>query len=166
MAGEKSLFIVRHGKSGWDYPSLADIDRPLIDRGIIDGYDIANRILKKGFIPEMIVTSPAIRALHTATIFARVIGIAPDKISIIEDLYLAEAHEILSVIADTDDECESLMIFGHNPGFTDLANKLSGLKLENLPTTGLVLLNFKTDSWKGISKKCVLSEFFDSPHNV
>jgi len=142
MAGEKVLFIVRHGKSGWDYPSVADIDRPLIDRGIRDGYDMANRTLNKKFQPQLIISSPAIRALHTATIFSRVLGLTPDRISIKEEIYLAEKQEILSVIAAADNLLQSLMIFGHNPGFTDLVNHLSGLRLDNLPTTGFVMLKF------------------------
>ena len=166
MAEEKTLFIVRHGKSTWDYPAVSDIDRPLKDRGIKDAYDMADRILKIGIMPDVIISSPAVRALHTAIIFSRVLQLPPDEIIINQDLYLAEYDEILSVITATDNSRKSLMIFGHNPGFTELANHLSGLNIDNVPTTGLVQLTFTTESWKGISRKCLSSEFFDSPHNT
>jgi phosphohistidine phosphatase len=166
MAGEKTLFIVRHGKSAWDNPGVSDIDRPLKDRGIKDSYDMAGRIVAKGARPDSIISSSAARALHTAIIFSRVLEFPADEIIINQDLYLAEYKEILAVITATDDSRNSLMIFGHNPGFTDLANYLSGLTIENVPTTGLVMLTFKTESWKGISKKCLSGEFFDYPQNA
>jgi len=165
MAGEKRLFIIRHGKSTWEYPAVSDIDRPLKDRGIKDAYDMASRILGREMFPDIIISSPAVRALHTAIIFSRVLGLPPREIIINEDIYLAEAEEILSVISETHDSRNSLMIFGHNPGFTDLANNLSSLGIDNVPTTGIVVLTFKTDSWKGISRKSLKSEFFDSPNN-
>lgn len=165
MAGEKTLFIVRHGKSTWDYPGVADIDRPLKDKGISDAYEMAKRIAVKNICPDSIISSPAARALHTAIIFSRVFDFPADEIIINQDLYLAEIQEIMSVITATDDSRKSLMIFGHNPGFTDLADYLSTLNIENVPTTGLVQLKFKTESWKGISKKSLTGEFFDFPQN-
>lgn len=166
MTGEKTLFIVRHSKSSWDYPAVSDIDRPLKDRGIKDAYEMANRILKKEIRPDAIISSPAVRALHTAIIFSRVLDFPSDEIIINQDIYQADVQEIMSVITATNDSRKSLMIFGHNPGFTELTNYLSGLNIENVPTTGLVLLKFKTEKWKGISRKCLSGEFFDSPHNA
>ncbi len=165
MAEEKLLFIVRHGKSTWDYPAVSDIDRPLKDRGIKDAYEMANRVLKNAILPDAVISSPAARALHTAIIFSRVLNFPADEIIINQDIYLAEYLEIMSVITSTDDSRKSLMIFGHNPGFTELANYLSRLNIDNIPTAGLVMLRFKADSWKGIGRKCLSSEFFDSPHN-
>jgi len=166
MAGEKILFIVRHGKSTWDYPGVDDIDRPLKDRGISDAYEMAGRISGTGTLPDAIISSPAARALHTAIIFSRVLNFSPDEISIDQDLYLADTREIMTVIKSTDNSRNSLMIFGHNPGFTELANYLSSLNIENVPTCGLVRLKFKTESWNGIGKKCLADEFFDFPQNV
>ena len=166
MAGEKILFILRHGKSAWDNPGVADIDRPLKDRGIGDAYIMADRLLKRGSHPDSMISSPAVRALHTAIIFSRVTGFPVNEIIINEDLYQAQVHDILSVIATTDNSRQALMIFGHNPGFTELADYLSGLKIDNIPTSGLVQLKFNTDKWKGISKKCLAGEFFDFPQNA
>jgi phosphohistidine phosphatase len=166
MTDEKILFIVRHGKSSWDYPAVSDIDRSLKERGIKDAYDMAKRVLKKAYVPECIISSPALRALHTAIIFSRVLGFPVDEIIINQDLYLSEADKILSVITATDDSLKSLMVFGHNPGFTELVNYLSELDIDNLPTSGVVILRFNTEKWKGINKNCQVVEFFDYPHNT
>lgn len=166
MTGEKTLFVVRHAKSSWDYPAVSDIDRPLKERGIKDAYEMANRVLKKACLPDSIISSPALRALHTAIIFSRVITFPADEIIINQDLYISQADQILSVIMATDNSRKSLMIFGHNPGFTELVNYLTELEIDNLPTTGLVMIRFKTDMWKGISKKCHIVEYFDFPHNA
>lgn len=166
MSGEKNLFIVRHSKSSWDYPGIADIDRNLTEKGISNAYVMAKRTLVQKKLPEAIVSSPAIRALHTAIIFSGVFDIPSGEINIEKELYLASSAEILELISGWDNSLESIMIFGHNPGFTDLANCLSTLNIENVPTTGLVQLKFKTDTWKGINKNCLSGEFIDFPQNV
>jgi phosphohistidine phosphatase len=165
MAGEKNLFIIRHGKSDWDRPGVSDIDRPLKERGIRDAHEMAKRGLEQGLVPDLIISSPANRALNTARIFSKVLGYSPDSILINQDLYLAESDEIMEVIAAADNSSNTLMLFGHNPGFTELTDDLSNLNIDNLPTTGMVLLKFKAESWEEISKKCLTSEFFDFPKN-
>ncbi len=165
MKKEKLLFIVRHGKSSWDQTSLSDIDRPLKDRGVKDAYDMANRILKKGIHPDSILSSPALRALHTSIIFSRVLDFPVNEIIINQDLYLSEPDRILTIINETNNSINSLMVFGHNPALTELVNYLSELDIDNLPTAGLVMLRFQSDNWKGISKKCQILEYIDFPHN-
>lgn len=159
----KHLFIVRHAKSTWDYPTISDIDRPLKDRGIKDAYEIANKVLIRAVLPDAIISSPAVRALHTAIIFARVINFPAEEIIINQDFYMADPSETLRIINETDDSRKSLMIFGHNPGFTELANYLSGMDIENIPTSGLVHLTFSTSKWKDISRKNLSGELFDVP---
>ncbi|MCF8380943.1 MAG: histidine phosphatase family protein [Bacteroidales bacterium] len=159
----KTLMIVRHGKSDWEFHSVKDIDRTLKERGINDGYFVANKILKKGVIPEIIISSTANRAFHTALIFSRVLGIKSASIIADESLYLSDVDEILSVIYACDDSLDRVMIFGHNPGFTELTNYLSHLNISNLPTTGVATLVFDTDSWTEISKSKVINEDIEYP---
>jgi phosphohistidine phosphatase len=165
MTNTKTLFIVRHGKSSWDIETIADIDRPLKERGIIDAYNIAGRLKNKGQIPKRILSSPAIRALHTAIIFSRVLEVSEEKIFISESLFHADPAEIIKLIGDTPVNIDSLMIFGHNPGFTSLSNILSNLSLNNVPTSGLVRLAFKTDNWEKIGRNNLVEESFDFPSN-
>lgn len=162
----KTLFIIRHGKSDWDFRSVKDIDRTLKERGINDGYTMANRLLEKDLKPEIIISSTANRAFHSALIFSRVLNIDDDKIIPEKDLYFSGENDILSVIYGCNDNINRLMIFGHNPGFTDLVNYLSHLNISNVPTTGIVILNFDANSWSEISKSNLTNEYFDYPRNV
>ena len=162
----KTLIIVRHGKSDWDFQSIKDIDRTLKERGIRDAYEMAGRLLEKNLIPESIISSTANRAFHSALIFSRVLNISGEKIIPEKKLYLADEDDILSVIYACSDSINTLMIFGHNPGFTDIVNYLSNLNIMNVPTTGVVVLEFNIDSWTSISKSCIEGEYFDFPRKV
>lgn len=162
----KELFIVRHGKSSWDHENISDIDRPLKERGINDGYMMAERLLKKKLVPQKIISSPANRALHSATIFARVLNYPYQKIDINEDIYFADKKTMLNMIKQTSDQVESLMVFGHNPTFTDLANHFLVNQIDNIPTTGIVWLKFELNNWQDIDTIKPLEYFFDYPKNI
>lgn len=159
----KSLYIVRHGKSAWDYDSVDDIDRPLKMRGISDGYRMAGRLLQQKLMPDLMVSSNACRAFHTATIFHRVLNMDAENLRINPGLYLSGVDGILNVIYGIDDKINSLMIFGHNPGFTEVSNYLSTMSIDNVPTTGVVNLIFDTENWVSISRDILVNESFDFP---
>lgn len=159
----KRLYLIRHGKSAWDSEGTQDIDRPLKEKGINDAYEMAGRLVRTGSLPELLLTSPAARASHTALIFARIMNVKDEAIEIRENLYLAGPSEILGVIGTIPDNINSAALFGHNPGFTDLANKLSNLRIDNVPTSGMVVMDFQTSLWKDISNKTLLSASFDYP---
>lgn len=159
----KRLFIVRHGKSDWDFQSVKDIDRTLKERGISDGYKMARRLLEKELIPDIIISSDAIRALHSAVIFRRVLGLPPAALTINHELYLAGVERILSILYAIDNRINAVMIFGHNPGFSELAHNLSNLSIPDIPTTGMVILDFDTNNWSEITKHLLSNEVFDSP---
>lgn len=161
----KTLIMVRHGKSDWEYESVRDIDRSLKERGIRDGYKMAGKCADRGLNPELIVSSTATRAAHTAIIFNRVLRMSGESLVFTEDLYLSDMDGILSVIYGFDDSLDRIMIVGHNPGFTDLANYLSNLNIMNVPTSGMVVLQFDTGSWSRISRDNLGSAEFDFPRN-
>lgn len=161
----KDLYIVRHGKSSWATDGISDIDRPLKERGIHDGYKIAEKLLSTNRIPELIISSSANRALHSASIFARTLKFPLEKMIIYEELYLAEISTILKIIKQTGDDINSLMIFGHNPSFSDLANLFVNNIVGNMPTTGIVALSFDTNSWSNIEELKPEDWFFDYPKN-
>jgi phosphohistidine phosphatase len=163
MKKRKTLHIVRHAKSSWDYENISDIDRPLKLKGIQCAYEMARRIKIRNTIPELIITSPANRAIHTAIIFARLFEFPPNKIIIEEGLYATEEDYILKLIKKTDNSVSSLMIFGHNPEFTNFANIFVKDAIDNISTAGIVSLVFDIEKWKDISKKKLISELFDFP---
>jgi len=148
----KILYIVRHAKSSWDYENVADVDRPLKVKGIKNAYEIAHSIKIKNNLPDLIISSPAIRALHTAMILARIFDTPAGQIQIDTGFYESSFNYCLERITGTDDRVNTLMIIGHNPDFTDLANQFLKEPLSDLPTAGTVMLEFECNSWKTIDK--------------
>jgi phosphohistidine phosphatase len=159
----KRLFIVRHAKSSWDDPSLDDIDRPLNNRGKKNAPEMGIRLLKQGILPDLLISSPAKRAFTTAKSIAEKIGYAKKNIQIDEGLYHGSSNSMISIIQSLDDEINSVMIFGHNPGFTDFANMLCGINIYNIPTAGIVAIDFNTDTWSEVNYNAGELVFFDYP---
>ncbi len=162
----KKLIIVRHGKSSWGYENVADIDRPLKNKGIKNSYEMAARVQDLGHEPDAIISSPAVRALHSAIIFLRVLKVPLDKLFVNELFYHASDNELFEKIKSLDNNVETLMVFGHNPTFTSLANLFVKNEIDNIPTTGIVVLTFSVDTWNQISSKNLVEEFFDYPKRV
>jgi phosphohistidine phosphatase len=143
----KTLTIVRHAKSSWKNTSLPDRDRPLSRRGENDAPEMARRIAAAGIRPSLIVSSPAKRAWKTAKIIARELGYPLEFLQREDDLYLASVNKILDVLVAQDERFNNIMLFGHNPGLTDFANYLVPGLTNNLPTCGVVSVNFDRDDW-------------------
>lgn len=148
----KTLVIVRHGKSSWAYPELEDFYRPLKQRGINDAFRIGEELVNREITPDLILSSPAIRAMNTAIIIGRKLDFTLSNIQTNESIYEASTSQLVKLISDVDDGCETLMIFGHNPSFTSLVNQLQDEPLYNLPTCGVVAIELQIDSWEDISK--------------
>lgn len=143
----KTLTLVRHAKSSWKDNSLADRDRPLNKRGERDAPDMGRRIAEAGIRPSLIVSSPAVRAWTTAKAVAKEIGYPSEFLQRDRDLYLGSLSDILDVVVAQDNGFNSLMLFGHNPGFTDFANYLVPGLTNNVPTAGVVSVNIDQDDW-------------------
>jgi phosphohistidine phosphatase len=150
---QKILYIVRHAKSSWDYENVADVDRPLKVKGIKNAYEIARNIKLNNNLPDLIISSPANRALHTAMILARIFDNPAGHVEIDNGFYESSFNYCLEKIKGTDDSAvNTLMVIGHNPDFTDLVNQFLKEPLPDLPTAGTVKLEFGCDSWMKIDK--------------
>lgn len=159
----KTLYIVRHAKSSWSDPSLDDFDRPLNKRGKRNAPDMGRRIANRHIEPDLIMSSPAVRALSTAKIIARAIAYPAEKLLTDRRLYHANVEEALRVIRETDDRCTSLMIFGHNPGLTDLVNHLTGSDIYNVPTCGYAQIESDIDRWSRWGDRVATLAHYDYP---
>jgi phosphohistidine phosphatase len=148
----KTLYVVRHAKSSWDFENTADIDRTLRPKGIKNAYEISRKLKLGNLIPEKIISSPANRALHSATIFARVFGLALKQVEIRSELYESTVARIVDIIHHVDDQCNAVMIFGHNPDFTDVVNHFIKAPIDSIPTSGVVTLKFNATEWKKIDR--------------
>ncbi|TDQ31007.1 SixA phosphatase family protein [Zeaxanthinibacter enoshimensis] len=143
----KNLIFVRHGKSAWNY-DVNDKDRPLKERGINDGLLVSGKFKTLGITPDAIYSSPANRALHTCTIFLRKLKYDLEKFRLSEDLYEFSGEGVMEFVHNLDDSLETVMIFGHNYAFTNVVNQWGSESIDNVPTTGLVHLQFDIDFWK------------------
>jgi phosphohistidine phosphatase len=161
----KILHVVRHAKSAWDNDGIADIDRTLKSKGIRNAYEISRKLKLNQLVPDKILTSPANRALHTAVIFARVFEYPLDELEISNILYESSANKIVDLIRKQKDEYQSLMIFGHNPDFTDLVNIFIKSPIDIIPTSGVVTLKFNSLGWKGIDRNNFENQLFNFPNN-
>lgn len=160
----KKIILVRHAKSAWDNPLLNDHDRPLADRGIADAPKMAKRLKKRGVIPDLLISSTALRAAETAKITAKALDFPLEKIIWEKLLFHGSPHQILKIIRMQSDSINTLLIFGHNPGFNDLITYLGG-DLENLPTSGQFGFILKSAHWAEISSENAEVWFFDFPKN-
>ncbi len=147
----KTLFLIRHAKSSWDDTSLADRDRPLNDRGKRDAPKMGERLAKRDVSPDLILSSPAVRALETAEIIAKKLDYRRKDIVVDDRLYAVAADDLLDVIHKLDDKLRRVMLFGHNPELTELAHRLSG-KISHLPTCAVAEFRFDAKSWSKIGK--------------
>ncbi len=163
MSEKKEIFIVRHGKSSWEMNDISDIDRPLKLRGIRNAYEMARRLKIERKVPQVFISSPANRALHTAIIFLTVFELPYNKLIIDKRLYGNGLKEILDLIKSQPDDFSKLMIFGHNPDFTELVRKYAKSTIFEIPTCGIAKFDFRCEKWSKIGKEAVISEFLDFP---
>ena len=162
----KELLLVRHAKSSWDDPHLDDHDRPLNERGLRNAPEMGKRLQGLGIRTDAWISSTALRAITTAEIIAEQIGFPQDQIQRTKDLYHASATELQEFIAGLDDAIGSAILFGHNPGMTSLVANLYGLPIDNLPTCGVVHLQFNENTWSAVSSAPPARAYFDFPKNV
>jgi phosphohistidine phosphatase len=161
----KYLLLMRHSKSSWDIQDQSDFERTLNERGKKDAPEMGKRIRKKELIPDLIVSSPAKRALKTAREVAKELDYPEKNIQLETDIYEADIEDLMHIIRSFDDASQLVMMVGHNPSFTGIVGILTNNFIENLPTSGIVLIKFDLKSWKLLSKHSGTLEWFDFPKN-
>ena len=147
----KKLYLVRHAKSDWEYKQLRDNERPLNERGLREAPEMAQFLLKnKKLKPDLIISSPANRAYHTALIFANVLGYQLDKIILSNKIYEGGTNGIIQLIQTVDNNVSELILFGHNPDFTTLVEHFSGKPIGEMVTCSVAGLSFNITNWADI----------------
>ncbi len=159
----KILTLIRHAKSSWKYPELPDFERPLNKRGKKNAPYMGERLAKQKVSPDRIITSPAVRALATAKVIAKSIKYPSKELIADQRVYLSSARDLLSVLRKVEDSCKEVFLVGHNPSLTDLANDLTGGSIENIPTTGVVRIQFDFDAWDQLAQNSGKLVLFDYP---
>ena len=147
----KKIVIIRHAKSSWEF-NLPDQERPLSDRGIKDAGIVSNYLKENFEIPDIVYSSPAKRALNTCHIFLSVLNISRDKLAVVSELYDFDGNKVINFMKSLNNKYKNVMIFGHNHAFTSISNIFGDKFIDNLPTSGVVVINFNTNDWKKIDK--------------
>lgn len=160
----KTIYFVRHAKSSWDDPMLADHDRPLNPRGRRDAPHMAARLADLGVRPDGILTSTARRARQTAEYFRDALGVPASRLRAAEELYHAWAETISAQVRKLPQDWDTVLLFGHNPGYTDLANRMDNQQIiDNVPTCGIVMGQATIDDWKDFNLDKTMRKAFLYP---
>lgn len=144
----KVIVLVRHGKAVSPDTFTRDIDRVLAQRGINDGYKIGERIKSEGIKPDLILTSSAARANHTALILSRSLNTGTSIIKVIKNFYHCSDDTFLDEIYSLGNDIDTVIISAHNPGISDLAYQLTGGNTNFLPTSGTAIVKFNISLWE------------------
>lgn len=145
----KKLFLVRHAKSSRDDAALPDKDRSLAGRGRRDAPEMGKRLAQRGVKPDLIVSSPALRARLTAELIARKLDYKLKHLAVDDRLYGGGPDGLLDAIHEINDKVRSVMLVGHNPELTELAHRLSS-EITHLPTCAVAEFTFDEKSWSGV----------------
>ncbi|MEQ8625674.1 MAG: histidine phosphatase family protein [Vicingaceae bacterium] len=159
----KELYIIRHAKSSWDDDSLSDYDRPLNERGKNDAPLMGKVIRENGFLPDLIISSSANRAISTAKAIAQEVEFPTDKIVEERKIYESSTDKVIEIINKINDQFNRVFIVGHNPTFTHLIEALGGEYIGHLPTCGLAAIRFEVASWQMITADSGTQFYFDFP---
>lgn len=158
----KSLLLIRHAKSSWDF-NVNDIDRPLNNRGGADAPAMAKRLIKREIKIDAFVSSPAVRAFTTAVYFAEAYGKKAKNIVVIPSLYEANQEVFFNVIEELDNEFDTVALFSHNPGITDFANTITSVKIDDMPTCAVFSCKINIKKWKRFRENEREFWFFEYP---
>jgi phosphohistidine phosphatase len=162
----KRLILLRHAKSSWRGDVLTDLERPLSGRGERDAPRMGARLRQLGAAPQLLITSHAERASRTAMVVARELDYPQQRIRVVPQLYMASPAEVLAVLAAQDSRIGCLLVVGHNPGLTALVNLLlPNLNLDNVPTGGVIAIDFDTEEWPSVAGSPAEIVFYDYPKN-
>lgn len=161
----KQLVLMRHAKATKEFDG-SDYDRSLVERGKNDAGSMGELLKKSKYSPEFIVSSPAKRALKTALIVNKILGLKSSQMELDTYIYEAELNDLLHVIRSINDRYKKVMLVGHNPSMTSLVGYLTPTFVEQIPTSGIVIVEFETETWKMIQQQSGKIVWSQSPHKI
>ncbi len=160
----KTIYLLRHAKSSWDDLSLGDFERPLNKRGQ-EAAPLIGRYMRKNRIdPQLVVCSPARRAMQTARLALESANINA-SVQYERRIYQASGDELLAVLAELADSVDQALLIGHNPGLDDLIYTLSGVD-SHMPTAALAKLSLEAKRWRDIGPGCGSLEWLIRPKEL
>lgn len=154
----KKLILIRHAKSSWEH-AVSDQNRPLNFKGFNDANNLSKALIGQ-INPDIVFSSDALRAKTTAEIFLLNLGIANDNLVLNHHLYDFSGNKLVNVIKNTPKTVDELLVFGHNNAITAFVNSYGNRYIDNVPTCGVVMLEFDTDHWDDIQKGKTIRTMF------
>ena len=162
----KTLYLVRHAKTQQESIDNKDFSRELADRGLRDASLVGSHCKQKGYTIDMMISSPAARAFATAELLAQQLDYAIDKIHTNEELYMASVRTFLQVINQLKNSWHHVMITSHNPAVSYLGEYLSNAEVGDMPTSGIMIISFDTESWEQISQNSGVLDAYITPRMI
>jgi phosphohistidine phosphatase len=159
----KTLYIVRHAKSAWDQIALDDHERPITEKGKKRTKKVIEYLVEKKVTVDLIISSDAVRAKDTAMIIAKGLSYPIRNIQLSSSVYNSDLQTLMNYFYDLSKDVESLMMVGHNPTFTSFANFFLDKKIDWLPTSGIVCIEFETEQWENVLNAEKRTKFVVSP---
>lgn len=141
---------MRHAKSSWKDAQLNDMERPLLQKGLERTRLIISYLRENGFNPEYVLTSPAVRALETARIMAHAFDIGEKNFREEKNIYSANENSYYDLCFDLPKKISHLLIVGHNPALTGFVNFFLNPRIDYLPTSGIVSIEFDSEKWEEV----------------
>lgn len=162
----KHLYIIRHAKSDWVDLSLPDIVRPLNERGKAAVFSIGNFLKEQKISPDLIISSPATRALHTAVGISSILGYPSKDIITDSGIYFSGPEGMMEAISHVNNKKKTLFIFSHEPTCSEVIFRLTGEEVEKFPTAAVFGIKFNVDKWEEILNTKGEKILFTSPKQL
>ena len=162
----KTLFLARHAKSSWELPEIDDLDRPLMEKGLIRSQKTIAFLLKNNVNIDLTISSHAKRAIETAKLYAHALKYPIQKIEINTSIYASDTEQLFSIIYGLADETQSIMLVGHNPTMTQFSNCFVDKPFEYMPTSAIVSVEFDTNKWTEIELSKCKTNFIFFPQKI
>ena len=161
----KQLIVTRHAKSSWDSDAPSDFHRPLNNRGIRNTPIMAERLINRGPLPELILSSTAVRALETSELLMTNLGLNSKQLRATDSIYEAPLSALEQAVGTLPDHISIAMLVGHNPGVSSLGSYLCRQPNLQMPTCAMACFELDIDHWKDTYRDCAKMLWYDYPKN-
>lgn len=162
----RRITLIRHAQALSAAPGQTDIARPLSQRGQREAQAMAAALRERQPLPARLLASPALRTMTTAQIFASALQLSAADIQPVHEIYEASPQALLSVLRRQEDAERHLILFGHNPGFSQLALLLAPCPFQELPTGAVVQLDFALAHWQQLGRGSGVLAFWRFPEHL
>lgn len=159
----KSIYLTRHAKSSWKFKEKRDIERPLKQRGRLNAEAVAKHLKMLGEQPDYFLSSPAERAKQTAAIFMPAFNKDVDDLELNDSIYESSVSEMFTILLSLPEDVHTVMLFGHEPTFSDFTQMLTGKYIEKFFTSGVAKISFPVQQWNEVSEESGKLDFFIYP---